>query len=77
VKLVTFNAPGGGNTGGTNGPEFQYNFSVTRGTWNELIVPLSSFPGVDTSHIGQILITNNTPVLEEGTFFLDNIYFFQ
>lgn len=78
VKLVTFNAPGGGNTGGTAGAEFQYNFSgLTQGTWNELNVPLTAFTGVDSTHIGQIIIANNTPVLESGTFFLDNIYFFQ
>ncbi len=78
VKLVTFNAPGGGNTGGTNGAEFQFNFSgLMQGTWNELNVPLTAFTGVDTTHIGQIIIANNTPTLESGTFFLDNIYFFQ
>ena len=48
-----------------------------QGTWNELNVPLTAFTGVDTTHIGQIIIANNTPTLESGTFFLDNIYFFQ
>jgi hypothetical protein len=78
VKLVTFVAPGGGTMGGTNGPEFQFNFSgLAQGQWNELNVPLSAFTGVDTTHIGQIIIANNFPTLESGTFFLDNIYFFQ
>jgi hypothetical protein len=77
IKMVTFNA-GGGTTGGTAGPEFQYNLSgLTQGAWNSVNIPMSAFTGVDTTHIGQILWANNTPVPENGTFFLDNIYFFQ
>jgi hypothetical protein len=79
VKLVTFNpTTPGGMMGGTNGAEFQFNASnLTQGQWVELNIPLSAFTGVDTTRIGQIIIANNTPVLESGTFFLDNIYFFQ
>lgn len=76
VKLVTFVAPGGGTMGGTAGPEFEYTFTnLTPGTWNELNVPLSAFTGVDTTHIGQIIIVS--PGGQMGTYFLDNIYFFQ
>ncbi|MDP3235356.1 MAG: hypothetical protein Q8N26_21420, partial [Myxococcales bacterium] len=74
VKLVTFVAPGGGTMGGAAGPEFEYTFSnLTQGSWNELNVPLTAFTGVDTTHIGQIIISSP----DMGTFFLDNIYFFQ
>jgi hypothetical protein len=76
VKLVTFN--GTGNTGGTAGAEFEYTFTgLTQASWNELTVPLSAFPGVNTTRIGQVVISNNTPTPNAGTFFLDNIYFFQ
>jgi hypothetical protein len=62
--------------GGAAGPEFEYTFSnLTQGSWNELNVPLTAFTGVDTTRIGQIIIVN--PGNEMGTFFLDNIYFFQ
>lgn len=77
IKMVTFNA-GGGNTGGTAGAEFQYNLSgLAQGAWNSFNIPMSAFTGVDTTHIGQMLFANNTPAPENGTFFLDNIYFFQ
>jgi hypothetical protein len=78
VKLVTFgNSPDGGMMGGSAGPEFQVNRTVMQGQWNELDIPVSLFTGVNTTRIGQILIVNQVPTPEMGTFFIDNIYFFQ
>jgi hypothetical protein len=71
IKLVTW-------TGGSPGPEFQYNLSgLAQGQWNSVNIPMSAFTGVNTTSIGQLLWANNTPMPENGTFFLDNIYFFQ
>jgi hypothetical protein len=71
VKLVGF-------TGTTNTGEFQVNYTsttITKGSWISLEIPLSSFTGVDLSNIGQILVVDNFPVIENGTFFIDNVYF--
>ena len=71
VKLVGF-------SGNTAGAEFQVNYTsstITKGTWVSLEIPLSSFTGVTLSSIGQLLWVDNTPNVENGTFFLDNIYF--
>ena len=71
VKLVGF-------SGSTAGAEFQVNYTsstITKGAWVSLEIPLSSFTGVTLSSIGQLLWVDNTPAIENGTFFLDNIYF--
>jgi hypothetical protein len=42
--------------------------------WVPLEIPLSSFTAIGPI-FGQLLWADNTPVVEHGTFFLDNIYF--
>ena len=44
-------------------------------TWVSLDIPLSSFPSQPMSSLGEFLFVDNTPLVENATFYVDNVYF--
>ncbi len=44
-------------------------------TWVSLDIPLSSFPNQSMSSLGEFLFVDNTPLVENATFYIDNVYF--
>ncbi|MFN7958857.1 MAG: Ig-like domain-containing protein [Holophagaceae bacterium] len=77
VKLVDFGAAGAWGNG--DDTEFELSFNATStpaltGTsqWVSLDIPLSSFSGMNRSHLAQMILSIPTGT---GTVFLDNVYF--
>jgi hypothetical protein len=85
VKLVSFPASGGAvegtvayngrsTFGGTQPP-------LSQGRWISLDIPLSRFRGVPMGSLGQLLWLDNGAIRpggdEDGTFFVDNVYFYR
>ncbi len=69
VKLVSFGAS-------TAEKEIVFtNSTIVQNQWVSLDIPLSDFTGVDKSVLGQLLFINNAGGVENGTFFIDNVYF--
>jgi len=44
-------------------------------TWVSLDIPLSNFPDLNLSSVGEFLFVDNTPLVENATFYIDNVYF--
>lgn len=43
--------------------------------WVSLDIPLSHFPSQPMSSLGEFLFVDNTPLMENATFYIDNVYF--
>ena len=44
-------------------------------TWVSLDIPLSKFPSISLSNLGEFLFVDNVPLIENATFYVDNVYF--
>lgn len=55
---------------------FFNNTVITQNNWISLDIPLSQFTGVNMAGLAQLLFVNNAGGVENGTFFIDNIYFY-
>ncbi len=70
VKLVDFGA--NGVFGGGDDSEAQVTIAVTRGAWNSIDIPFSSFAGLaGRTKLAQMVIEGGGPTL-----YLDNVYFY-
>ena len=72
IKLVS--APG--TPGAAEKEIFFNNTVITQKNWVSLNIPLSQFTGVDLSNLSQMLFIDNQGGVENGTFYIDNVYFF-
>ncbi len=44
-------------------------------TWVSLDIPLSNFPSQPLASVGEFLFVDNVPLIENATFYVDNVYF--
>ena len=49
--------------------------SLSTKSWVSLDIPLSDFPSQDMTSLGEFLFVDNTPLVENATFYVDNVYF--